>query len=196
MSRSVRSIRSRAPSCRRISSRSSVSSERPCCSSPTTCARRSCSGRRSRCSTTAASCRKAPSRTSRVGLGGTGIAFGALASGEIDVYPEYTGTISRAILKDASVTTIDALRSRLRPLGLTISDPLGFANTYALAVARATATRLGLRTISDLARHPGLTAAFDPGFIDRDDGWRGLRRHYGLPLTRVTGMEHALTYQA
>src|SRR5438034_461684 len=132
----------------------------------------------------------------RFGLGGTGIAFGALASGEIDVYPEYTGTISRAILKDASVTTIDALRSRLRPLGLTISDPLGFANTYALAVARATATRLGLRTISDLARHPGLTAAFDPGFIDRDDGWRGLRRHYGLPLTRVTGMEHALTYQA
>ncbi len=123
----------------------------------------------------------------RFGLGGTGIAFGALASGEIDVYPEYTGTISRAILKDASVTTIDALRSRLRPLGLTISDPLGFANTYALAVARATATRLGLRTISDLARHPGLTAAFDPGFIDRDDGWRGLRRHYGLPLTRVTG---------
>src|SRR5439155_1118285 len=106
----------------------------------------------------------------RFGLGGTGIAFGALASGEIDVYPEYTGTISRAILKDASVTTIDALRSRLRPLGLTISDPLGFANTYALAVARATATRLRLRTISDLARHPGLTAAFDPGFIDRDDG--------------------------
>src|SRR6266705_2413406 len=91
----------------------------------------------------------------RFGLGGTGIAFGALASGEIDVYPEYTGTITRAI-----------------------------------------ATRLGLRTISDLARHPGLTAAFDPGFIDRDDGWRGLRRHYGLPLTRVTGMEHALTYQA
>src|SRR5437899_365241 len=132
----------------------------------------------------------------KLGLGGTGIAYGALASGEIDIYPEYTGTISRAILKDASVTTIDALRSRLRPLGLTISDPLGFANTYALAVARATATRLGLRTISDLARHPGLTAAFDPGFIDRDDGWRGLRRHYGLPLTRVTGMEHALTYQA
>src|SRR3989454_7538748 len=132
----------------------------------------------------------------RFGLGGTGIAFGALASGEIDVYPEYTGTISRAILKDASVTTIDALRSRLRPLGLTISDPLGFANTYALAVARATATRLGLRTISDLARHPGLTAAFDPGFIDREDGGGEWRGHSGSPLTRVTGMEHALTYQA
>src|SRR5437899_444162 len=112
----------------------------------------------------------------RFGLGGTGIAFGALASGEIDVYPEYTGTISRAILKDTAVTTVDALRSRLRPLGLVISDPLGFANTYALAVTRATASRLGLRTISDLARHAGLTAAFDPGFLDRDDGRPGLRR--------------------
>src|SRR2546422_7457759 len=132
----------------------------------------------------------------RFGLGGTGIAFGALASGEIDVYPEYTGTISRAILKDASVTTIDALRSRLRPLGLTISDPLGFASTDARPVARATATRLGLRTISDLARHPGLTAAFDPGFLDRDDGWPGLQHRYGLRLAAVRGMEHALTYPA
>src|SRR5207249_315183 len=132
----------------------------------------------------------------RFGLGGTGITHGALASGEIDVYLEYTGTISRAILKDTAVTTVDALRSRLRPLGLVISDPLGFANTYALAVTRATASRLGLRTISDLARHAGLTAAFDPGFLDRDDGWPGLRRHYGLHLARVIGMEHALTYQA
>src|SRR2546427_2590533 len=132
----------------------------------------------------------------RFGLGGTGIAFGALASGEIDIYPEYTGTISHAILKDASVTTVDALRAQLRPLGLTISDPLGFANTYALAVARDTAARLGLRTISDLARHPGLSAAFDAGFLERDDGWPGLRRHYGLQLARVTGIEHPLTYQA
>src|SRR5262249_2788630 len=132
----------------------------------------------------------------RFGLGGTGITYGELASDEIDVYREYTGTISRAILKDASVTTIDALRSRLRPLGLTISDPLGFANTYALAVARATATRLGLRTITDLARHPGLTAAFDPGFIDRDDGWRGLRRAHGRPPTRGARKETAPTCQA
>src|SRR5215813_3177057 len=132
----------------------------------------------------------------RFGLGGTGIAYSALVSGEIDAYPEYTGTISRAILKDPTVTTVDELRARLRPLGLTISDPLGFANTYALAVARATAIRLGLRTISDLARHAGLTAAFDSGFLDRDDGWPGLRQHYGLRLARVTSMEHALTYQA
>src|SRR2546428_35479 len=113
----------------------------------------------------------------RFGLGGTGIAFGALASGEIDVYPEDTGTISRAILKDASVTTIDALRSRLRPLGLTISDPLGFANTYALAVARATATRLALRTIRDLARHAGPFAAAAATLLGERDAAQRARRH-------------------
>src|SRR5438132_4533294 len=132
----------------------------------------------------------------RFGLGGTGMVYGAVASGEIDLYPEYTGTISRAILHDSSVTTVPALRARMRPRGLVISEPLGFANTYALAVRRDTAVRLGLRRISDLERHPGLTAAFDPGFLDRDDGWPGLQRHYGLRLAAVRGMEHALTYPA
>jgi len=132
----------------------------------------------------------------RFGLGGTGMVYGAVASGEIDLYPEYTGTISRAILHDSSVTTVPALRARIRPRGLIISDPLGFANTYALAVRRDTAARLGLRRISDLDRHPGLTAAFDPGFVDRDDGWPGLQHHYGLRLAAVRGMEHALTYPA
>lgn len=132
----------------------------------------------------------------KLGLGGTGIVYGALANGHVDVYPEYTGTISRAILKEPSVSGVEELRRRLRPLGLTISDPLGFENTYALAVRRETATRLGLRTISDLRGHPTLTAAFDPGFLQRDDGWPGLRRHYGLELRDVRSMEHALTYQA
>ncbi len=77
----------------------------------------------------------------RFGLGGTGMVYGALAGGEIDLYPEYTGTISRAILKDSSVTTVPALRARIRPRGLIISDPLGFANTYALAVRRDTRVR-------------------------------------------------------
>jgi osmoprotectant transport system permease protein len=132
----------------------------------------------------------------KLGLGGTGIVHGALVSGDIDIYPEYTGTISRAILKDPSVGSVEALRERLAPLGLTISDPLGFDNTYALAVRRETATRLTLRTIGDLRRHPELRAAFDPGFLDREDGWAGLRRHYGLALADVRIMEHALTYPA
>lgn len=131
----------------------------------------------------------------RLGLGGTGILYGALASGAVDVYPEYTGTIGRAILRDPSLATTGALRARLRPLGLTLTEPLGFENSYALAVRRQTATRLGLAAISDLARHPGLRAAFDPGFLEREDGWLGLRRHYGLAV-EVRVMEHALTYPA
>jgi osmoprotectant transport system permease protein len=131
-----------------------------------------------------------------VGLGGTGIVYGALANGSLDLYLEYTGTISRAILKDPAVTTVEDLRARLRPLGLTITDPLGFANTYALAVRRDMADRLGLRTVSDLRGHRSLTAAFDPGFLQRDDGWPGLARHYALAFADVRGMEHALTYQA
>jgi len=132
----------------------------------------------------------------KFGLGGTGIVYAALASGDLDVYPEYTGTIARAILKDPGVTTPAALRARLAERGLAMGEPLGFDNAYALAVARTTAGRLGLRTLSDLRGHRELTAAFDPGFLDRDDGWPGLRRHYGLEFGDVRIMEHALAYRA
>lgn len=130
------------------------------------------------------------------GLGDTGIVFGALEHGDVDVYPEYTGTISRAILKDPRVGTREAMAARLGRRGLVLGGPLGFDNRYALAVRRDTTARLGLRTISDLRRHPGLRAAFSPGFFERDDGWPGLRRRYDLALTDVRIMEHALTYRA
>lgn len=132
----------------------------------------------------------------RLGLGGTGIAYRAAAEGSIDLYPEYTGTISRAILKDPAVDSVEAIRVRLRERGLTISDPLGFDNTYALAVREDAAQRLGLERISDLARHPELTGAFTSGFLERDDGWPGLQRHYGIALAAVRAIEHALAYQA
>jgi osmoprotectant transport system permease protein len=132
----------------------------------------------------------------KLGLGGTGIAYEALASGGIDIYPEYTGTISRAILRDPTVVGVEALRRRLGSRGLVITASLGFDNTYTLAVRREMATRLGLRAISDLGRHAELRAAFDPGFLEREDGWPGLRRHYGLALADVRIMEHALTYPA
>jgi len=132
----------------------------------------------------------------RLGLGGTGITYRAVVEGGIDLYPEYTGTIARAILKDPSATSVAAIRERLRGEGLTVSDPLGFDNTYALAVGAGTARRLGLSRISDLARHPGLTGAFTSGFLEREDGWPGLRHHYGLALRRVRAIEHALAYQA
>jgi len=132
----------------------------------------------------------------QVGLGGTGVTYRAIESGAIDLYPEYTGTLGLVILKDPSLRTPEQIRARLRAKGLTISEPLGFNNTYALAVRVEMADRLGLETLSDLARHPGLTAAFSSGFLEREDGWPGLQRHYGLSLTNVRVMEHALTYRA
>jgi osmoprotectant transport system permease protein len=132
----------------------------------------------------------------RVGLGGTGVTYRALESGAIDLYPEYTGTLSRVILKAPALETVEALRARLEARGLTISGALGFANTYALAVRADRAEALGLKSIGDLARHPELRGAFSSGFLEREDGWPGLRARYGLTLQRVTVMEHALTYRA
>jgi len=132
----------------------------------------------------------------RLGLGGTGITYHAIEHGAIDLYVEYTGTLSRVIVKDPSLRTTEAIRQRLAAEGLTISDPLGFDNTYALAVLETRAARLGLRTIGDLARHAELTAAFSSGFLEREDGWPGLRRRYGLRLRDVRVVEHALAYRA
>jgi osmoprotectant transport system permease protein len=132
----------------------------------------------------------------RFGLGGTGITYRAIETGAIDVYPEYTGTLARVILKDPALRTVEAIGRSLRPAGLVVSEPLGFSNTYALAVLEETAARLGLRTIGDLRRHPTLSAGFTSGFLEREDGWPGLSRHYGLALRRTRVIEHALAYRA
>src|SRR5512145_940639 len=72
--------------------------------------------------------------THRQGLGNTGIVFAALNAGEIDVYPEYTGTIAREILKSNENLSLGELNRRLAPLGVGVAAPLGFNNTYALAM--------------------------------------------------------------
>ena len=130
------------------------------------------------------------------GLGGTAVVYRAILHGDIDVYPEYTGTLSQAILKKPEISGVEEVRRELQGTGLTIGGPLGFNNTYALAVRRDTAEKLELRTISDLVQHPELTGAFSTGFSDREDGWPGLQESYGLKLADVRVMEHALTYEA
>lgn len=132
----------------------------------------------------------------KVGLGGTGITYRALEHGDIDLYPEYAGTLSAAVLKDPSLRTLADLRAPLAARGLVASEPLGFANTYALAVRRDVARRLGLESLGDLRAHPELTAAFSSGFLERADGWPGLRRAYDLTLADVRVVEHALAYIA
>lgn len=128
-------------------------------------------------------------------LGGTPIVWQALLKGEIDAYVEYTGTISQQILSGRGLSGEDSIRSELESLGLRMSAPIGFNNTYAIGMMRETAARLGVRKISDLRDHPKLVFGFTSEFVGRGDGWATLRQRYGLPQRDVRGMEHALAYQ-
>jgi osmoprotectant transport system permease protein len=131
----------------------------------------------------------------RQGMGGTIILWGALESGAIDLYPDYTGTVAEEILKTGG-TTADEMRAALAARGVGMTGPLGFNNTYALAMRRSQAAALGLKRISDLVRHPELRAGLTHEFLERRDGWKPLAAHYGLRLTDVRGIEHALAYVA
>jgi len=142
----------------------------------------------------------------RAGLGATEIAFGALRSNAIDVYPEYTGTGLLAILNDtldasmrtdAGATFSYVARVFEERYGVRWLAPLGFENGYAIAVRRETATQYQLRTLGDLARVGGeLTAGFTSDFIGRPDGLDGLSREYGLRLRAVRPLAPAVKYAA
>jgi osmoprotectant transport system permease protein len=132
----------------------------------------------------------------RPGLGNTGIVYAALRNGEIDLYPEYTGTIEREILKSARPLDLAGLNHALQPLGLAAGVPLGFNNTYALAMREDRARALGINSISDLAAHPGIAFGLSQEFIGRDDGWPGLKKAYGLPHATPRGLDHGLAYEA
>ncbi|HEX6927532.1 MAG TPA: glycine betaine ABC transporter substrate-binding protein [Longimicrobiaceae bacterium] len=144
----------------------------------------------------------------RPGLGATEIAFGALRTGAIDIYPEYTGTGLLAVLHDtlppevlarprqvyAHVAREFAERYDVRWL-----PPLGFENTYAIAVRPETAEEYGLRTLSDLARRGlELRAGFTPDFIARSDGLAGLIQAYGEGIrpAEIRPLLPALKYRA
>ncbi len=131
----------------------------------------------------------------RFGLNGTKIAFDALQNGAIDFYPEYTGTISEVILGRPELTALPDLRAALKQRKLVLLDPLGFNNAYALAASVSSSERYGLRKISDIAGAPELRIAFPHEFLNRADGWPGLRARYNLDR-QVAGIEHSLAYEA
>lgn len=131
----------------------------------------------------------------RLGMGGTGILFEALRTGNLDFYPEYTGTIAEAILKQPDLKSWDEINESLREIGLQMSRPLGFNNTYAIAVTRELAEDRGLTQISDLVDHPDLEAGVSYEFLDRADGYYALANRYGFENS-VRGMEHSLAYEA
>ena len=134
--------------------------------------------------------------THRQGLGNTAILLGALQSGSIDVYPEYTGTIAREILRLDHVPPLPELNARLAPLGLRASVPLGFNNSYALAMRAPQASALKITRLSDLKNHPDLRLGLSQEFIGRADGWPGLQSAYALPQARPRGLDHGLAYEA
>jgi osmoprotectant transport system permease protein len=142
------------------------------------------------------------------GLGTTEVAFQAMQAGDVDVYPEYTGTGLIAILKDTLPD--DALANPRRVFahvsqafatryGVRWLPPLGFENTFALAVRADIAKRYTLRTLTDLARESSkLTGGFTPDFVQRPDGLAGLMRVYGDSIRpgTVKPLLPALKYQA
>lgn len=127
-------------------------------------------------------------------LGGTRIVYDALVRGEIDMYPEYTGTLSQEIFASRGLTDEQDLASALAQDGLKMSRPLGFNNSYALAVTRETAEKYHLETISDLATHPELELGLSNEFLDREDGWKNLRQVCSLPQQAV-GMDHDIAFR-
>jgi osmoprotectant transport system permease protein len=128
-------------------------------------------------------------------FGGTRIVFDALVAGEIDIYPEYTGTITAEILAGQNVTDEQTMHTLLRQKGIGVSKSLGFSDTYALALTRKRATELGISKISDLKRLPELHIALTHEFLDRGDGWPALRRRYDLQHGNVVGVDHDVAYR-
>ena len=130
----------------------------------------------------------------RLGLGGTLVAFEALKAGSIGLYPEYTGTLTQAVLGRPGLDR-ERLETVLLAKGLKMQVFLGFENSYAIGIGGPLAREKNLQRVSDLAKQPHLRAGFSHEFLNRDDGWPALREVYQLTQEPM-GIEHALAYGA
>lgn len=132
----------------------------------------------------------------RQGMGGTIILWEALRTGQISLYPEYTGTIAEEILKNRGIVSPEAMRAELAKAGVGMSEELGFNNTYALVMRRDAAEKGHIRRISDLRDHPELKFGLTHEFLDRRDGWKPLSARYQLAAPDLKGIDHGLGYEA
>ena len=128
-------------------------------------------------------------------FGGTSILWNALLAGNIDVYPEYTSTIEEELLKHKHKDLSD-LQQNLAKMGIGATAKLGFNNTYALGMKKTRAAQLGISKISDLSRFRELKLGWSEEFLQRRDGWPGLKEKYGLYQTQVRGIDHDVAYRA
>jgi len=135
--------------------------------------------------------------THRRELGGTRVLWQALLGGDIDLYVEYTGTITKEILAGQGIEGRSELIEALSKYGVAMSRGLGFSNNYALGMRRDVARSLRISAISDLRLYPKLVIGFTNEFMDRKDGWPGLRTRYDLGgIQDVKGIDHDLAYRA
>ena len=137
----------------------------------------------------------------KLNLGGTLIAHKALEEKQIDLYPEYTGTILLAVLKQESMTdakaVYDKVRNEYAAKGLVVLNQAPVNNTYVMVVRPDTADKYKLETDSDLAKvSKELKLGAGPEFRDRKDGLPGLREKYGMEFKEDLQLAIGLRYQA
>jgi osmoprotectant transport system substrate-binding protein len=139
----------------------------------------------------------------RLNLGGTFICHQGLLSGELDLYPEYTGTAYSAILKQPPLKDVQQVYTQTQQLyrqrfKLEWTKPFGFENTFAMVIRGEDARRLKLKTLSDAARYtPQWQAGFGYEFAERADGFPGLAKTYGIKFAGPPRtMDLGLIYRA
>ena len=87
------------------------------------------------------------------------VVFAAFGAGEVDLVPQYSGTLAEELLREPGLTDFATIRRKVETLGYDVLGPLGFNNTYGIGVKREVAERFGLRRISDLRGRPQLVRA-------------------------------------
>ncbi|MFF2793582.1 ABC transporter permease/substrate-binding protein [Lysinibacillus xylanilyticus] len=137
------------------------------------------------------------------GLGKTSFVFNALKSGSIDIYPEFTGTAISEFLKEEAINNNQedvynqAKEGMMNKFEMVMLSPMKYNNTYALAVSKEMADTYHLQTISDIKPiQESIKAGFTLEFNDREDGYLGIQKRYGITLSNITTMEPKLRYQA
>jgi len=135
-------------------------------------------------------------------LGGTMVASKALDAGDIDIYAEYTGTALTVQLEQEVITDPDEAYATVSKMyqekkDITWLKPFGFNNTYTLTMRKAHADQLGVESFSDLVKDaPNLIMASEPEFLERDDGYKGIQKLYGINFKDVKAMDAGLMYSA
>ncbi len=135
-------------------------------------------------------------------LGGTQVCFGALKSGDIDLYIDYTGTCYGDTLQYPPIPDVEEVYQTVKKdfkekFGIEVLNQFGFNNTYTLAVEPETAEQYGLSKISDLRRVAGqLTISPTLEFLNRADGLPGLQEKYAFQFKDVIGIDGSPRYTA